>query len=486
MAEQNLKDKTVKGVGWSITDNVSRYIVNFIIGIILARLLNPDDYGLLGLVGIFTVICETIITGGFGSALIRKKNVSDEDYNTVFVVQLSISTLLYLILFFSAPLIADFFGRDELIKLVRVSSLGMVIGAFSIVQQTKLTKRIDFKSQTIITVITTIVGGIAGITMAFCGWGVWALVFSNIISQILRSVGLCLANKWFPNFKFSFDSFKELFGYGWKILVSGLIDNVWKEMNQFVVGKFYNPAMLGQYTRANHFSSIFSSNITSVIQRVTFPVLSNIQNDSTRMINAYRKIIKTTMFGTTVCMFALGAISEPLINCLIGEKWHQAALFLPLLCISQSLYPLHAINLNMLQVQGRSDLFLRLEIIKKTIALGPLLVGAFISIYWMLIASIFTGFISFFLNSYYTGKFLGYSSWMQIKDVIPSYVTALIVATPIYFLKYIPVSDYLILPIQIITGIIFFVFVSEKRALPEYFEIKNIVVSKLKKRNKTH
>ncbi len=481
MTEKSLKDKTVKGVGWSVADNVSRYVINFIIGIILARLLSPDDYGLLGLVGIFTIICQTIITGGFGSALIRKKDVTNEDYNTVFVVQLLISTLLYLVLFFSAPLIADFFKREDLIALVRVSSLGMVIGAFSIVQQTRLTKRIDFRSQTVVTIVTTIAGGIVGIAMAFGGWGVWSLVLSNLISQLFRTFGLCLANKWLPSLQFSYNNFKELFGFGWKILVSGLINNIWKELNQFVVGKFYNPAMLGQYTRANHFSGIFSSNITGVIQRVTFPVLSNVQDDKVRMVKAYREIIKTTMFGTAVSMFALGAVSEPLINCLIGTKWHQAALFLPLLCVSQSMYPLQAINLNMLQVLGRSDLFLKLEIVKKIIALGPLLIGAFISIYWMLIASIFTGLLSFLLNSYYTGKFLNYSSWMQIKDVLPSYGVAMAVALSVYFFNYLPISDFVILPIQIVVGTVVLFIISETTNLSEYLAIKNIILSKIRK-----
>ena len=225
---------------------------------------------------------------------------------------------------------------------------------------------------------------------------------------------------------------------------SGLLDTVWKELYQVVVGKFYSPATLGQYTRAKQFSQLFSTNLTSVIQRVTFPVLSDIQDDKERMVSAYRRIIKTTMFITTICMLSLGAVSEPLLYCLIGPKWHEAATYLPLICIAGSLYPLHAINLNMLQVQGRSDLFLVLEIIKKIIGLAPLFVGAFVGIIPMLYVNLLTGIISYFLNSFWTGKFLGYSSWMQIKDVAPAYGIAFIMAISMYMFKFLPISNWII------------------------------------------
>ena len=279
----------------------------------------------------------------------------------------------------------------------------------------------------------------------------------------------------FVQLNFSKKSFHELFGFGWKMMVSGVIDTVWKELNQFVVGKFYSPATLGQYTRAKHFSQLLSSNLTSVVQRVTYPVLSNIQDDKQRMVNAYRRIIKTTMFVTAISMFFLGAISEPLLYCLIGPKWHEAATYLPLICVVGSTYPLHAINLNMLQVQGRSDLFLGLEIIKKIIATGPLLIGAFVGIFPMLWASVIVNIIAYFLNSYYTGKLLGYSSWMQIKDVAPSYGIAAIVAFSVYFLKYLPISNWIILPLQIVFGLFCFFLICWLTKNNEYMEIKNIV-----------
>lgn len=481
MAKQGLKDKTVKGLVWSGIDNVAQFAVSFIVSIVLARLLTPDDYGLIGIITIFTAVCTVIINGGFTTALIRKKDATDDDYNTVFIVNLLLSLLLYTVIFLCSPLIADFFRREELVALTQVSSLGMVVGALALVQQTRLTKRIDFKTQAKITLVASVCSGVVGIVMAVIGFGVWALVGQTLSSQILRTVLLWFYNKWMPKFKFSKTSFHELFGFGWKMMVSGLLDTVWKELYQVVVGRFYSPATLGQYARAKSFSTLFSRNLTSVIQRVTYPVLSNIQDDKTRLVSAYRRIIKTTMFVTVISMFFLGSISEPLLYCLIGPKWHEAATYLPLICITGSFYPLHAINLNMLQVQGRSDLFLGLEIIKKAIALGPLFIGAFIGIMPMLYANILTSIIAYFLNSHYSGRVIGYSSWMQIKDVAPSYGFAFVVFLSVYFLKYLPITYWVILPSQILLGIFVILLISHISKREEFIEIKNIIRPQLKK-----
>lgn len=481
MAEQGLKDKTVRGVGWSAVDYVAQYAVSFVVSIVLARLLTPDDYGLLGIIAIFTAICTALINGGFTNALIRKKDVTDDDYNTAFIVNLGMSLLLYAIIFFCAPLIAEFFNREELVLLTRVMSAGMIIGAFAIVQQARLTKNIDFKTQTKITLIASVSSGVVGIVMALLGCGVWSLVAQQLLCQLLKTVFLWVFNKWIPYLRFSKSSFTSLFGFGWKLMVSGLLDTLWKELYQVVVGKFYSPATLGQYTRAKQFSQLLSSNLTSVIQRVTFPVLSSIQDEKNRMISAYRRIIKTSMFMSAISMFFLGAISGPLLYCLIGPKWNEAATYLPLICIGGSLYPLHAINLNMLQVQGRSDLFLVLEVIKKIIGLVPLFVGAFVGIMPMLYVNLVVGVISFFLNSYWTGKFLGYSSWMQIKDIAPSLLLAFVIALSVWFLKYLPISNWIILPLQIIIGAsVFFCIVSFTK-MKEYEEIKEMIKPMLKK-----
>ena len=484
MSQQSLKEKTVKGTMWSAIDNVAQLGVQFVVSIVLARLLSPDDYGLIGIITIFTTVCTTIINGGFSNALIRTQKPTDEDYNTAFICNLLMSILLYAIVFLCSPLIADFFNRQELVALTRVSSFTMIIGALAIVQQTRLTKRIDFKTQTKITLIASILSGIVGIALALMDYGVWALVVQGIVAQSLRTVLLWFFNHWVPSLRFSKESFNRLFGFGWKMMASGILDSLWTQLYQVIVGKFYSPSTLGQYTRAKQFASLFSSNLTSVIQRVTFPVLSDIQDENERMIVAYRRIIKTTMFMTFALMFALGAVSEPLLYCLIGPKWHEAATYLPWICLIGSLYPLHAINLNMLQVQGRSDLFLGLEIIKKIIGIVPLMIGAFIGIFPMLYTSVFTSIICYFLNSYFPGKLLGYTSWMQIKDVALSFVISLIMAVVVYLMKYLPLSNWLILPMQIILGFFFFFFLCKITKIEEYKELKNMIkpiLNKIKK-----
>ena len=481
---ESLKQKTVKGVGWSAIDNVSQMGVTFVVSIVLARLLSPDDYGLIGLISVVTAVCTTLVNGGFTIALIRKKDATDDDYNTAFIVNLGMSLLLYAFIYFCSPFIADFFNREELVSLTRVSSLGLIIGALSLVQKARLTKRIDFKSQTKITLTASIISGIIGIVMALLNFGVWALVAQTLSSRILRTVFLWIINKWIPQLRFSKGSFHDLFGFGWKMMLSGLLDTVWKELYQVIVGKFYTPATLGQYTRSKHYSQLFSSNLTSVIQRVTYPVLSNIQDDKERMVKAYRKMITTTMFITAISMFFLGAIAEPLIYCMIGYKWHEAATYLPLICITGSTYPLHAMNLNMLQVQGRSDLFLGLEVIKKIIGIGPLAVCIFYGIMPMLYTSIITSIIAYFLNSYYSGKLIGYSSWMQIKDIAPSYGVATLIALSVFFIKYLPISYWEVLPLQIITGAFVFWGICTILKIQEFYEIKNLIKTALLNRLK--
>ena len=393
----------------------------------------------------------------------------------MFIVNLGASLLLYTILFFCAPMISSFFNRAELTNLTRISTISMIIGALALVQGTRLTKRIDFKTQTKITFVSSIASGVVGIGMAFCGYGIWALVAQQLLAQSMRTLLLWIHNKWIPSLHFSRHSFHELFGYGWKMMVSSLLDTIWKELYVVIIGKFYSPATLGQYSRAGQFSRLFSINLTNVIQKVTFPVLSNIQDDKSRMVSAYRRIIKTTMFVTATSLFFLGAISEPLLFCLIGPKWHEATIYLPLICIMGTTYPLSAINLNMLQVQGRSDLFLGLEVIKKIVAIGPLFIGAFVGIMPMLYTNIFACVIYFFLNSYYSGKLIGYSSWMQLRDIARSYAVAIILALSVYGFKYIPISYWVILPIQLITGSIVLYFAAQLIAQKEYKEMKDLL-----------
>lgn len=476
MAEESLKSKTVHGLGWSAIDNVTKMGIMFVVSIVLARLLSPDEYGLIGILTIFIFVFNAIVDSGFTNALIRKKDATDTDYSTVFYTNVVVSAFMAALLFLCAKPIAIFFAREELIALTQVMSCVVVINALSIVQKAKTTKNIDFKTQTKVTLISSVFSGVIGIGMAYNGCGVWALVGQQISMQLLTTIFFWIFNKWIPKLVFSWTSFKEMWSFGWKLLVSSLIATIWQEIYQVVVGKCYSPATLGLYTRAKQFSQMFSSNLTSIIQRVSFPVLSMIQDDRDRLREAYRRIIKTTMLPTFVLMFGMAAVAKPMILVLIGEKWTGCIPFLILICIHGSMYPLHAINLNMLQVQGRSDLYLRLEIIKKFVALGPLLLGIFMDIYLMVGTSIITTCINYYLNAYYSGPYLNYTIKEQVKDVLPSFAIAVFMAIIVGGMTFIPVSPFILLPLQIVVGAIIVIAICEFKKLPEYIEIKGIAM----------
>ena len=472
-----LRKKTLHGAGWSFIDNIANYGVSFIVGLILARMLTPQEYGLIGIILIFIALFNTIVDSGFSNALIRNKDAKEIDYNTVFYVNLAVSLLLFVICYFSAPVIATFFNEPQLTPLTRVMGVVVVINAFAIIQRTILIKKINFKIQTKVSLVASVGSGIIGIVMAVLGMGVWSLVAQQISRQLLNTIFLWLWNSWRPRMQFSFASFKEHFGFGWKLLTSSVIDTVWREIYQVVIGKYYAAAALGEYTRAKQFGDIFSSNMTSVVQRVTYPVLSSIQDDKDKLKYGYRRIIKTTMFIAFVCMLMLAAVSRPMIEVLIGNQWGEAAKMLPILCFNMMLYPLHAINLNMLQVQGRSDLFLRLEIIKKCIAVIPLCLGIFVGIYWMLWGSLCAGLFNYYLNSYYSGRFLNYDIITQIKDISPSFFLASAAALMVYAVSFIPMSLYIVFPVQLVVGLVAVIVLSEIFKIDEYKEIKKIVQS---------
>lgn len=477
----NLKEKAIKGFGWSAADNILKVGITFFVSIILARLLTPDEYGLIGILTIFISVFNTIVDSGFTNALIRKQDISDVDYCTAFYTNLALSIFMALVLFCCAKPIAFFFRRDDLVALTQVMSCIVIINALSLVQKARMTKNIDFKTQTKVTLISVILSGIIGVWMAFQGYGVWALVGQQISSQLSITICFWFFNKWIPSLKFSWDSFKDMWSFGWKLLVSSLIDTMWKEVYQVVVGKVYSPATLGLYTRANQFSQLFSSNMTSIVQRVSYPVLSSIQDDKVRLKTAYQKVIRTTMLPTFVFMLGMAACAKSMILVLIGDKWIECVPFLQLICMSGMLYPLHAINLNMLQVQGRSDLFLKLEIIKKIIALGPLLLGIFIDIYLMVGCSILTSCISYYLNAYYSGPFLHYSIKEQIKDILPSFIIGMVMAIPVSLMSFLPINHFVMFPLQVIVGAFITISLCEIKRLPEYKEIKGIVLRLISK-----
>lgn len=481
MAEQSLTDKTVKGVGWNSLDRVANYGIGFIIGIVLARLLSPEEYGLIGIIGIFTAIFNIILDSGLSTALIRKHGVTDSDYCTVFWTNLVLSLGLTATLYFGAPFIGQFFNRPELVPYIHVMSFILVINALSITQQARLTKNIDFKTQTKISIVAHTLSGIIGIVMAYMSFGVWALVAQQMTSRLFTTILLWIYNKWIPKLVFSWLSFKDLFGFSWKLLIAQIINTGFNQVYQAVIGKVYSPNTLGQFTRAQQYGHLVASTVGDVVLKVSLPVMSEIQNEDERLLRAFRTIIKTTMLVSSVILIGMAACAKPLIYVLIGEKWLPCVPMMQILTFSLMLHPLQQININMLTVQGRSDIQLVLQIVKCVLAVGPILLGVFIGIYWMLVGSVVCGWGALVLNSYYSGKKFNYSWWMQLKDVAPSIVISMVMAVPVYLLTYLPLSYYAILPLQVIVGALITYLICEWSKPEEYIQIKGIIESFVEK-----
>ncbi|MDO5687265.1 MAG: lipopolysaccharide biosynthesis protein [Neisseria sp.] len=474
--EDSLGNKALKGVSWSAIDNIAGSGVVFLVGLVLARLLSPQEFGLIGMVTIFIAVSNSIINSGFSSALIRKTDASDKDYDTVFIYNLIVSLLLYLTLYVCAPLISQFYNTPKLTVITRVIGIVLIFNALGIIQYTLLVKAVDFKTQAKISIISSVGSGIIGISMAFYGLGIWSLVAQQISRQFLNSLFLWIFNSWRPSFQFSKRSFKELFGFGSKLMLSGIIATVFQNAYYLVIGKFYTPAILGQYTRAEQFKNIFSQNLTSIVHRVSYPVLSTIQNEEERLLAAYRKVIKTTMMITFALMLGMVAVAKPMVLVLIGEKWMPAVLYLQIMCFAGMLYPLHAINLAMLQIKGRSDLFLKLEIYKQIIMILPIALGIFLGIEYLLLGSVITSFIAFFLNSYYSAALIKYSTLQQIKDIFPTFIIALIMAIIIWPLSLLSWNNWIILLLQITMGGIIIILLYEKYDFDEYKGLKQLII----------
>ena len=478
----SLKDKTVKGVGWSFADNIANSGITFLVGLVLARLLTPEEYGIMAMIMIFIAVSNSIVDSGFSNALIRKIDAKRIDYNTVFFFNLVVSALLYVLLFFLSPAIAAFFKEPQLVEVTRVIGCVLLINALAIIPRTLFVKDVNFKVQTKVSLIASLSSGAIGIGMALAGMGVWSLVGQQLSRQAFNTLFLWVYCRWRPVWEFSMQSFREMFGFGSKLLLSGLINTIYNNIYYLVIGRFYTSAQLGQYTRAEQFNTIFSSNLTTVVQRVSYPVLSSIQNEPERLREAYRRVIKSTMLITFACMLGLAAVAKPLILILIGEKWLTAVSYLQIICFAGMLYPLHAINLNILQVKGRSDLFLKLEIIKKTIAVGPIALGVFLGIEFMLWGSVLTSFIAYYLNSYYSANLINYPTMEQVKDIFPTFAVSGVVAAFMWGLSFLDLSPYLLLPLQVVAGLAAAFVIYERTKLSEYRELKELALRMVRRK----
>lgn len=454
------------------------------IGIILARLLSPAEFGLVGMVTIFIAIADTFIDGGFRQALLRKKTCSQNEYCTVYHFNLLVGAALYILLFVSANAISGFFNEPQLKELLRVLGLVVIIKSFSLIQTVILTKRLDFKLQTKISVTATILSGSIGIILAYNGFGVWSLVAKTVINQLLITVFLWTFNKWRSSLVFDREAFKEMFGFGSKVLANSILGTVYNQIFKTVIARFYSAETLGYYSRAEQFKSLPSATLSGLIQRVTLPVLAQIQDDKQKLKLAYKKLIKATMLLSFSMMMGLAAIANNLIIVLIGEQWLPSVSFLQLLCFAAILYPLHHFNYSALNLKGRSDLVLKGNVYLKIFSIPAIILGIYVSIYLMIVGIIINTFIAYIIFSRWSGKLLGYPVKEQLADLAPSVISASIMALIVHFMPLLFIMNPLfMLLIQISTGVILFLILNVLLNKSEMTEILVVVKSTYNKTN---
>lgn len=452
---ESLGIKTLKGVRWSALERLSYQGITFIIQLVLARHLTPDDYGVVAMLAIFLQIAQVFVDSGFANALIKKQDCTDADYSTVFYYNLGVSILLYLILFFTAPLIAAFYSNDLLISVLRVLALTLVFNALTIVQQTQLIKAVNFKSQSIVTVSSAVISGIAGIVLACHGFGPWALVAQQILNSLLRVLLYMVIVRWMPIRTFSVESFRYVFGFGSRLLVSTLIDVVYKNLYKLVIGKRFLERDLGYYSKAEEFAIFPSSNAANIISRVCFPILSRIQDDDDRLSTAYRTLIRYSSWGIFPMMIGLLAVSDPFILSLLKDQWAPAVPILRILCLDWMLDFICVLNLNLLYVKGRTDLVLKLQLVKKAIALSILFLSVPFGLIGMCWGRVLYSVIAVCINTYYTKKLIGLGLLSQLRDIIPYLIAALVMGGAVYgLLLVLDCSEIMRLICGIITGVI--------------------------------
>ncbi len=445
---------------WSSLERFSVQGVGFIVMIIMARILTPDDYGLVAMLTIFIAISQSLVDSGFSQALIRKQDRNEIDNSTVFYFNIAVGLTLYLILFLCAPLIAGFYNEPVLIPITRVISLSVLINSFVVVQRAILTSRIDFKTQAKASMSAAIISGIVGISMAYTGYGVWSIVWYQLTNLTVNVGLLWILSKWRPRLLYSWKSFRELFGFGSKLAASGLLDTLYNNIYLIVIGKIFSAADLGYYTRASQFSQFPSSNLSGIIQRVTYPVLCTIQDDDDRLRSVYRRFLRLSAFIVFPLMIGLAAVAKPLILLLLKEQWSFCIILLQIACFSMMWYPIHAINLNLLQVKGRSDLFLKLEIIKKCIGVAILCITVPMGLVAMCIGSIFSSIICLVVNTHYTGKLIQIGFLTQMRDLLPTLTYSMTTGIIVFCVVNILPGLWLQLIAGITAGIFFFLTIT--------------------------
>jgi len=460
MKARSLRDRTISALSWSFVDSFGSQGIQFIMSVVLARLLAPESFGLISMLAVFTAVAMLLIEGGFSGALIQKRELESKDRSTVFWFNLASGAVVAILMYALAPYVAKFYGQPELTRVARVLCLVFIIHAFVAVQLAQLTRDLEFLPLTKANLSANIVSGSVAIYLAAFGFGVWSLVAQQIVSSLVRALLLWRFSAWRPTAEFSGESLKSLFGFGSRMAASGLLDSIFGNLYFVAIGRLFGAANVGVYSRANWLTQVPIQSLSQVVARVTFPVFSAMQEEPARLRRNMAHALRSLALLGFPMMVGMLVVAEPLVQVILTAKWLSAVPYIQMLCVVGLLHPLHVINLNLLMALGRSDLFLRLEVIKKALVLVGILSTYRHGIAWMIFGQIVLSAVAYFLNSYWTGRFIGYGSWAQLKDVAPYMLVSLLMGTVVFLTGQAVFFNATIgLVVQILSGVVFYIAV---------------------------
>ena len=480
---KNLQQKALNGIAWSLLDQIVNKLGYLILLIYLSRVLTPADFGLIAMLTIFLAISQSIADSGFSHALVQKSSKATEsDFSTVFYINIFMALILYGLLYFSAPFISEFYNAPELTMLSRVLFLMIIINAFSIVPKSKLIIKIDFKSQSLINTAAMLASVVVTIYMVNENLGYWALVGMNLSKALFSSVLLFLYSKWFPREKFSRKSFKSLFSFGSKLLLTGLLSTITQNLYIILIGRYFNPTQVGYFQQGFNYTNLLSGTVTSVIQGVTYPIMTSIQEDKERLVKLYIRVMGLIALVTFPIFIGFAAVSEEFVLIFLGEKWIPIIPILIILSFARLITPISSLNLNILNARGRSDLFLKTDLSKIPMIILALLISVPYGITAVAVAQLITTVISFFINAYYPGKLFGFGSIEQLKQIFPVSLASLFMYECMMFVDFESVEIQML--VKILIGVISYLIACKVLKVEAYFDLSQLLLKKFRKVNK--
>lgn len=471
----------ISSLMWKFTERIGAQLVQFIVQILLARLLLPEEFGIVVIVIIFINIASILVQQGFSMALVQKSDPDNIDYSTVFYINLCVASIMYLLLYVTAPYIAVFFKQDAVTTVLRIVSITLFLGAIISIQTSYLVKRMEFKKQFLSTFVATIISGAISVVMAYKGFGVWALVTQQILSQVIIVIVLSVIVKWRPTLVFSISRAITLFSYGWKLLLSSLIDALYNNSRSIIIGRMYDANMLAYYNRGEQFPSLLVTNINGSIQSVIFPTLVAYKEDIQKVKSIVRRAVTLSSFFVFPIMTGLAATAEPIVRIILGDKWLDSVIFIQIACAYFIFWPIHTANLQAINAIGRSDIFLKLEIVKKTLGIIILICTIPFGIYAIALGLVLASFISIVINASPSKKLLNYGYFEQIKDLLPSFISAIFMGIIVYAINVIQIDIIMLLILQLIVAfgsyVLFVILLKDN----SYVYFKSIILKKISK-----